>query len=63
MGSLVQDHSLSFPLFLVIITRLSVCFGGGLEEGSEGEKGRKKERERMKKKVAVSEENRCVDMT
>lgn len=30
-GSRVQHHSLSFPRFLVIITRLSVCLGGGLK--------------------------------
>lgn len=32
MGSRVQLHSLSFPRFLVIITLLSVCLGGGLDE-------------------------------
>lgn len=36
-GSLVQHHILSFPLPLVMITRLSVLFEGGLENGKHPE--------------------------
>lgn len=37
-GSLVQHHILSFPLPLLMITRLSVLFEGGLEEGKDPER-------------------------
>lgn len=49
IGSLVQLHIEAFPLFLVIITLLRVCLGGGLERGRNGEREREgKERGKAK---------------
>ena len=38
-GSLVQLHILSFPRFLVTITLLRVCLGGGLKESESVKSG------------------------